>query len=210
MIPFFILIAFSSLASALTVNTPMAAVVCHGSPPPFFLSLIPGGRPTDGALKQFPPQQGTSYTWDNVSLAVGTSFTAALKDAKGQQAYSAPVTVQSGSDTSCVNDQVIEGNKEASGPASPSNSSPAPGIAAVDHNANAGTSSSPVAASPSTSAPSAAESTSAKSSQTAKSPNGSALASPAIKANSVGREVSSGAVVGMMVAVGLTSVWFLG
>lgn len=206
--PFVVLAVFIPAVSALTVNTPMAPVVCQplqitwspeGSSPPYYLSLIPAGQPSASALKQFPLQQGNSYTWEKVTLPVGTGFTVAMKDGNGQQVYSAPATVQDGSDSSCVNHDIKEG-KEASASGSATNSTSSPEVATT----NPGTSSSHAAAatgSPtlSNSAPVSHKSDTAKSSS-------SASPSQSIKANSVARDVSSGAIAGIMFAVCLTSV----
>ncbi|KAH9959606.1 hypothetical protein BC827DRAFT_493423 [Russula dissimulans] len=215
MIPLIILAASSSLASAFTINTPTNPVVCQplqftwsteGSQSPYFLSLLPGGQPTAPAFKQFPPQQGSSYVWV-VDLGVGTTFTALLKDGNGQQVYSAPATVQNGSDTSCVNDEVMEGKgASAPGPASLVNSSPqSPGVAAINHDA----SSNAAAASGSTafsSASAASASLKSATTTTTTKPSSGALPSQTVKSNSVALDVSSGAIVGIMFSVGLTSI----
>ncbi|KAF8501709.1 hypothetical protein F5888DRAFT_1262779 [Russula emetica] len=170
--PFVVLAVFIPAVSAFTVNTPMAPVICQplqitwsseGSSPPYYLSLIPAGQPSASALKQFPPQQGTSYTWEKVSLPVNTGFTVAMKDGNGQQVYSAPATVQEGNDSSCVNRDVKEGNETSTS-------------GSANHK-----------------------------SDTAKS-SSSASPSQSVKANSVARDISTGAFAGIMFAVGLTSV----
>jgi len=100
---------------ALTVNTPASVVECQptlfswsGGQAPYYLTLIPGGQSTAAAIKSFPTQTGTSYTW-NVDLQANTLFTIALKDNTGTTAYSDIVTVQPGSSISCVNTSVNEG-----------------------------------------------------------------------------------------------------
>jgi len=207
--PFIILAVILPLVSAFTVNTPTATVVCEplqftwsadGSQPPYYLSLIPAGQPSASPLKQFPTQDGTSYTWDKVTLGVGTSFTVSLKDSHGQQVYSAPATVQDGGDSSCVNRDVKEG-KEMSASGSATYTSASPGVAA----ANTGASSSP--ATGATSSPTSSNSASAShKSETAKPSNSGATPSLSVKANSVARDIPSGAIAGIMFAVGLTSV----
>ncbi|KAI0001498.1 hypothetical protein BJV74DRAFT_819037 [Russula compacta] len=216
MIPFVILAAFIHLASALTANTPMGAVVCQplhlgwtpdGSPPPYYLTLIPAGQPAGSPLKQFPPQQGNSYTWSEVTLGAGTSFTFCVKDGNGQQWYSGPATVQDGDDKSCVTNDVKEG-KEASASGSATPTSVYSGVAAVNHGTASGTSSSPSAAAASTPSPSITSPASPKS-EAVKGSGGSASPSQSGSAkanNSVARDISSGAVVGIMFAVGLTSI----
>ncbi|KAF8486160.1 hypothetical protein DFH94DRAFT_711071 [Russula ochroleuca] len=160
-------------------------------------NLQPAGQPSASALKQFPTQEGTSFTWEKVTLPVGTGFTVSLKDGHGQQVYSAPATVQDGGDSSCVSHDVKEG-KEASASGSATSTSVSPGVAAV----SPGTSSSPAA----TGSPTSSSSTPAShKSELAKS-SSSASPSQSVKANSVARDISSGVIAGIMFAVGLTSI----
>ncbi|KAI0288000.1 hypothetical protein BC826DRAFT_1188642 [Russula brevipes] len=212
---FAILAVLMPLASALTVNTPMGPVVCQplqitwsadNSQPPYYLALIPGGQPTERPFKQFPPQQGGSYTWPKVSLQPGTSFTVSLKDGNGAQVYSAPATVQDGSDKSCVNGEVMEGN-DTNSYSSANSTTATTGAVAVSHSGSTETSSHPTVAAANTPTSSSVASAGPKPG-TAKSSSGSASPSqpPSVKANSVSREISSGAIVGIMIAVGLTSV----
>ncbi|KAI0279740.1 hypothetical protein BGY98DRAFT_967186 [Russula aff. rugulosa BPL654] len=206
--PFIALAIFIPAVSALTVNTPMSPVACQplqitwspeGSSAPYYLSLIPAGQPSASALKQFPPQQGTSYTWEKVSLPVGTGFTVAMKDGNGQQVYSAPATVQDGGDSSCVNRDVKEG-KEASTSGSATNStSGAPDVATTNSGTSSGHAAAATGPTSSNSAPVSHKSDAAKS-------TGSASPSQSVKANSVARDISSGAIAGIMFAVGVTSV----
>jgi len=157
------------------------------------------GQPSASALKQFPPQQGTSYTWEKVSLPVNTGFTVAMKDGNGQQVYSAPATVQEGNDSSCVNRDVKEGN-ETSTSGSANSTSGAPDVATT----NSGTSS--IHAAAATGSPTSSNSAPVShKSDTAKS-SSSASPSQSVKANSVARDISTGAFAGIMFAVGLTSV----
>jgi cobalamin biosynthesis Mg chelatase CobN len=93
-------------------------------------------------------------------------------------------------------------------PRSPTHGSPDV-AAAVSHEGPSGTPSSPAAAAatgsvpvPASTAPGGPKQDAAKSSSGSASPT----QHPSVKANSVSRDVSSGAVVGMMIAVGLTSV----
>ncbi|KAI0649254.1 hypothetical protein C8Q79DRAFT_501300 [Trametes meyenii] len=71
-----------------------------GGVPPYYLSLVPAGQPSAQAIMQFPPQNGDSMTW-LVSLPPGTSFTSALRDSTGAQAFSDAQTVQPGTENSC-------------------------------------------------------------------------------------------------------------
>ncbi|KAH9986242.1 hypothetical protein BJV77DRAFT_67243 [Russula vinacea] len=206
----FVILAVSiPLVSALTVNTPTAPVVCEplqitwspeSSSPPYYLSLIPAGQPSASALKQFPPQEGTSYTWEKVTLPVGTGFTVSLKDGHGQQVYSAPATVQDGGDSSCVNHDVKEGKESSASGSATSSTSVSPGVAAV----NPETSSGSMAATTNSATSSSYVSASHKS-EAAKS-SSSASPSQSVKANSVARDISSGVIAGIMIAVGLTSI----
>ncbi|KAI9440046.1 hypothetical protein H4582DRAFT_1571495 [Lactarius indigo] len=212
--PFVLLTAFIALASALTVNTPASVVTCEplkltwdaaGSKSPFFLSIFPAGQPGVDALKQFPPQDGNSYTWDKVDLPPNTSFTVGLKDGDGNQAFSAPATVRAGSITNCANTEVAE-DKGTSSPSSLSSTTIAPGVAPATPSEGPTSSRAPVAAAtpysstapPSSNAPKTA----------AASPSGSNVSpsqSPGVKANSAARDTSS-AVIGIMIVVGVMSV----
>jgi len=136
--------AFASVLPAvlgqgqMTINTPPSAVECEptmfnwsGGTAPYYLSLIPGGQASASPLKEFPTQTGTSYTW-LVDLQANIGFTISLKDSTGQTAFSDIVTVQPGSDTSCVNAVIQEGgsttDSAATAPAAtpvPSSGSPA-------------------------------------------------------------------------------------
>ncbi|KAH9037800.1 hypothetical protein EDB85DRAFT_1934520 [Lactarius pseudohatsudake] len=97
-------------AQSLTVNTPLNVVVCQplqiswsGGTGPYFLSIHPGAAPDDPALADFGTQQGTSFTWTAVNFAVGTSLDITLRDSAGLISQSAPFTVQTGTDTACLN-----------------------------------------------------------------------------------------------------------
>ncbi|KAG6332760.1 hypothetical protein ID866_6334 [Astraeus odoratus] len=110
------LAAAVSAVHGLTINTPASVVACEptqftwdGGSAPYYLSLVPGGQPTASPIKQFPNQDGTSYTW-LVDLQAGTIFNIALKDSTGATSYSDIITIQSGSSTSCLNTAVEEGS----------------------------------------------------------------------------------------------------
>ncbi|KAH7907939.1 hypothetical protein BJ138DRAFT_1137362 [Hygrophoropsis aurantiaca] len=123
-------VAPAALAQQLTINTPKNAQCLAiyfteptqftwvGGQEPYYLSLTPGGQSMAAPIKQFPTQQGTTYTWE-CDLQAGTTFNIALKDNTGATAYSSIVTIQAGSDTSCVNTAVQEGGS-SSGSAAPS------------------------------------------------------------------------------------------
>ncbi|KIK95431.1 hypothetical protein PAXRUDRAFT_140693 [Paxillus rubicundulus Ve08.2h10] len=112
----------------MTINTPASVIECEptqfswsGGTPVYYLSLVPAGQPSAPPFKQFPTQSGTEYTW-NTDLGSGTSFTISLKDSTGLTAYSDIVTIQAGSDSSCLNSTVSEGGS-TSGSAAPSQTS---------------------------------------------------------------------------------------
>ncbi|PPQ69323.1 hypothetical protein CVT25_005924 [Psilocybe cyanescens] len=65
-------------------------------------SILPGGQPGAAALLDFGQQTGTSLTW-TVNITAGTSLGLVLRDSTGTVSQSAPFTVQSSSDTSCLN-----------------------------------------------------------------------------------------------------------
>jgi hypothetical protein len=99
--------ATSALAQ-LTINTPSNPVVCQpllitwsGGTPPYYLSILPGNQPTAQALENFPTQTGTSLTW-TVNIAVGTSIGFHIVDSTGASQDSAPFSILTGADTSCV------------------------------------------------------------------------------------------------------------
>ncbi|KAJ7781133.1 hypothetical protein B0H16DRAFT_608294 [Mycena metata] len=109
-------ISFTTLAVlipgiyGLTVNTPSESslVVCEpialtwtDGTAPYYVSIIPGGDTSASALETFASTSDTSLTW-TVDIAAGTSIAVQLKDSTGTIAYSDAVTIQSGSDTSCV------------------------------------------------------------------------------------------------------------
>ncbi|KAM0755270.1 hypothetical protein T439DRAFT_284165, partial [Meredithblackwellia eburnea MCA 4105] len=89
------------------VNTPAAVVQCQpvaitysGGTAPYFLSVIPGGQAGATPLVSFPSSATTtagSYTW-TVNIASGTSITFQIRDNTGTLAYSAPVTIQAGTE----------------------------------------------------------------------------------------------------------------
>ncbi|EPQ54064.1 hypothetical protein GLOTRDRAFT_139471 [Gloeophyllum trabeum ATCC 11539] len=124
------LVALVPAVLGLTVNTPTNVVACQpiqftwaDGTAPYFLSLVPGGQPSATAIQQFPTQQGTSFSWSQVTLAPNTAFTIVLKDSTGAQAFSDIVTVQSGSDLSCLNGSTsasVTGGASTTGGSSPS------------------------------------------------------------------------------------------
>ncbi|KAJ8589008.1 hypothetical protein M405DRAFT_768264 [Rhizopogon salebrosus TDB-379] len=106
-------------AFALTVNTPASVVECQptlfswsGGTGPYYLTLVPGGQSMAAPIKSFPTQTGTSYTWI-ADLQANTIFNIALKDSTGATSYSDIVTIESGSDITCVNTVVSEGGSSS-------------------------------------------------------------------------------------------------
>ncbi|KAI0346109.1 hypothetical protein BDW22DRAFT_1323204 [Trametopsis cervina] len=79
-------------------TTEPAMITWQGGQAPYYVSLIPAGQPSAAPLKQFPTQNGNSFTW-NVDMQPGTAFTTALKDSSGTIVYSGEQTILGGSDT---------------------------------------------------------------------------------------------------------------
>jgi len=204
--PFVFLTSFIALASALTINTPASVVTCEplkftwdagSSKSPFFISLFPAGQTGVDPLKQFPAQDGDSYTWDKVDLPPNTSFTTGLKDGDGNQAFSAPATVRAGSNTNCPNTY----GTDASSPTSSSSAKVDPGNSAATPSGGPTSSHAPAAAASPSSSTASSPSTGPKTA--AASPSGSNVSpsqSPGVKANWAARDRSS-AVIGMVMGL---------
>ncbi|KAK4330705.1 hypothetical protein RTBOTA2_006375 [Rhodotorula toruloides] len=101
-------LALAGLASAQTINTPTALYTCEpyqlswaGGSAPYYVRVLQGGTTSDVIETLVSAQSVTSYTW-NVNVPAGSSVTIGLTDSTGQSAYTAQVTVQAGSSTSCV------------------------------------------------------------------------------------------------------------
>ncbi|KAL4064528.1 hypothetical protein V8B97DRAFT_314088 [Scleroderma yunnanense] len=131
------IVAIVPAAFGLTVNTPGNVVECEpiqfqwsGGTPPYYLSLIPGGQTSAPPIKQFPNQDGTSYTW-LVDLPANTIFNIALKDSLGATSFSDIITIQAGSSTSCVNTTVQEGSSSSSPSGTASSSQTSTGTSAA-------------------------------------------------------------------------------
>ncbi|KDN48655.1 hypothetical protein RSAG8_02642, partial [Rhizoctonia solani AG-8 WAC10335] len=109
----FYVLFFSFIALVLTqadpsINTPASLVQCQpalltwtASNTPVWISVIPAGNPSAPPLMDLGKHSGTSMTW-NVDIPSGNSISMQLRDSIGAVAYSAPLTVQSGSDSSCI------------------------------------------------------------------------------------------------------------
>ncbi|ETW83041.1 hypothetical protein HETIRDRAFT_439593 [Heterobasidion irregulare TC 32-1] len=182
--------------STLTVNTPANVVVCQplqitwsGGTAPYFLSVLPGGDPSGSALEDFGQQTGTSFTWTKVNQPVGTSLGLTLRDSNGLTAQSAPFTVNSGSDTSC-----LTASASASGTASSASASGTSSSSAAVTSSAVGSSSvsSAVATTSTTPATTAASSASAASSAASTTrPASSATSSSASRSSSAASSAAS-------------------
>ncbi|CAE7230512.1 unnamed protein product [Rhizoctonia solani] len=91
-----------------SINTPASLVQCqptqltwNATHTPVWISCIPGGNPSAPPLKDLGQHNGTSLTWI-VDLPKDTLTTFQLRDMMGAVAYTAPLTVQGSSDSSCV------------------------------------------------------------------------------------------------------------
>ncbi|CAE7215251.1 unnamed protein product [Rhizoctonia solani] len=91
-----------------SINTPASLVQCQptqlswiATNTPVYISIIPGGNASAPALVDLGQQSGTSMTWA-VNITAGTSITCRITDANGAIAYSASVSVQSSSNSSCI------------------------------------------------------------------------------------------------------------
>ncbi|KAL5526594.1 hypothetical protein ACEPAF_8318 [Sanghuangporus sanghuang] len=67
----------------------------------YYFSVQPGGEPSAAALVDFGEQSGNSLTWV-VNIEAGTSIGLTIRDQTGTVANSAPLTVGSSSDSSCL------------------------------------------------------------------------------------------------------------
>ncbi|KAI8980168.1 hypothetical protein BD414DRAFT_551040 [Trametes punicea] len=112
--------AVSAQDQNFTINTPNPPTQCvpvqltwQGGDPPYFLAIIPGGQPQAPALQQYPGLTGTTFTW-SVNISAGQSVGFEVTDSQGHIAQSAPVTIQSSPDSSCLNGQ-SGGSSAASG-----------------------------------------------------------------------------------------------
>ncbi|KAG6917004.1 hypothetical protein DXG01_004269 [Tephrocybe rancida] len=194
---------------ALTINTPASVVQCQpvlftwqDGTAPYYLSLIPGGQASAAAIKTFPNQDGTSYTWPKVDIQANIGVTISLKDSTGAQAFSDIVTIGSSPDTSCLNASSSDSGSatstagDTSAPAS-SGTSPAAGATTTTAAATgiAGANTSHAATS---GAPSASKTTSAAATK-------STAANGASQSNAASSRSNAGAVglAGVMALAGL-------
>ncbi|OBZ72200.1 hypothetical protein A0H81_07793 [Grifola frondosa] len=174
------------------INTLSSVVECEpvqftwsGGASPYYLSLIPGGQPAAPAIKQFPVQNGNSYTW-NVDLPAGTTFTTSLKDSTGSIAYSDIQTVQPGPNASSV----TEGSIAAGTTMPPGNTAGVQGAAASTTGMNpvsSGSSQPSGSGTPRLAASSTITTeTSSKNSSTGSAPSATTSANAASRSSSIG------------------------
>ncbi|CAO1625709.1 unnamed protein product [Parajaminaea phylloscopi] len=120
----------ASAVNAATVNSPASLIQCQpaaiqwndAAAGDVYLSVVKGKDISGPALETFPTQSGTSgsYTW-KVDQPAGTELTFIVNDSTGKQNYSSQVTVNAGSDSSCLNGAAAA----AGGASSTASSSPA-------------------------------------------------------------------------------------
>ncbi|KAF9459582.1 hypothetical protein BDZ94DRAFT_1324652 [Collybia nuda] len=101
-------LATGALAQQFVLNTPSNVVVCEpilltwsGGEAPYFLVVEPANKPNGPALRDLGTQTGTQFTWI-VDIAAGTAISLSLRDSTGAILQSAPFTINSGPDTSCL------------------------------------------------------------------------------------------------------------
>ncbi|TFY73996.1 hypothetical protein EWM64_g10016 [Hericium alpestre] len=120
----------------LTVNTPANVVQCEpvqitwsSTTPPYYLSFVPANQPTAPAIKQFPPQQETSYTW-LVDLQANTNFCINTSVNEGPTGSSGS-SDSSPSNTSGGSSPTSSGGSSASKSSSASSTTSAPSTASA-------------------------------------------------------------------------------
>ncbi|KAL0580966.1 hypothetical protein V5O48_001058 [Marasmius crinis-equi] len=113
-------------SAAVTMNTPTNLVTCepvmlswNGGTAPYFLSLQDGNNFNGPAISRFEQQKTNSMSW-TVTVPAGKSVAFLLRDSSGQMSLTAPVSVQGGSQDSCVDHNI------SFAPASGSTSAAAP------------------------------------------------------------------------------------
>ncbi|KAF5342616.1 hypothetical protein D9611_001586 [Ephemerocybe angulata] len=163
-----ILGALAGAMAQVTVNTPLSVVVCQpvqftwtGGQAPYFFSILPGNQPTAPALVDFGKLDGTSQSW-TANLAPNTSIFLQVRDSNGALGQSGTITIQNGSDTSCV------GKPTSTTSGASSSTTPAGSSTPAATTTPAGSSTTSPAAGSSTSKPATTASTSAGASTTTK------------------------------------------
>jgi len=118
----FLLVGVFAQQNGVTVNSLEGVTVCRpsliswsGGTPPYFLSILPANQPNAQPLVDFGRQTSTSVTW-LVNLPAGTAGYLSLRDNTGAVGQSAPFTVATGSDTSCLSKTLsVSSGPEATG-----------------------------------------------------------------------------------------------
>ncbi|KAI0635911.1 hypothetical protein C8Q77DRAFT_1100354 [Trametes polyzona] len=159
-------------------------------------AIVPGGQPQAAALQQYANLQGTSFTWAT-NISAGTSINFALTDQTGATAQTAPVDIQPGPDSSCLNGQ-SSGSSSTDSAAASSGSATAPGASSTAAGATTGSSTASGAATTSGTATSGGSST-ASGTRSASGTSGST--SPSSSPNAAAGNVASAGVVGILGAV---------
>ncbi|PWN22014.1 hypothetical protein BCV69DRAFT_162201 [Microstroma glucosiphilum] len=138
-----------------------AAITWSGASGSVYLSVVLGDDVSSAAYVSFPTQSGASgsYTWSKVNVTSGQTVTFIVNDSTGAPNYSSQVTVNAGSDTSCL----------SSSSSSDSDSSSTSSAAAAAGTSSAASGSSSKSGSSSTSSAAAAASSTAASSGASKS-----------------------------------------
>ncbi|OCB84703.1 hypothetical protein A7U60_g8224 [Sanghuangporus baumii] len=99
---FAIVAAIGAAAQTLQIDTPACLSSSLGAVEKALITSVqPGGEPSAAALVDFGEQSGNSLTWV-VNIEAGTSIGLTIRDQTGTVANSAPLTVGSSSDSSCL------------------------------------------------------------------------------------------------------------
>ncbi|KAI9439974.1 hypothetical protein H4582DRAFT_2075325 [Lactarius indigo] len=201
-------------AQTVTVNTPLNVVVCQplqitwsggtvhadvstltlALPFLFSQSIHPGAAPNDPALVDFGTQQGTSFLWSAVNFPVGTSLDITLRDSAGQISQSAAFTIQTGSDTACLN--ASSSSSSASGGSTSPASSTTPTGTTPATSTPSSTATTPTVTTPATTKPSSS-STSSSSKASSSSTSSSSSSNAAVP---TGISYGAAGVIGAVVA----------
>ncbi|KAH9903102.1 hypothetical protein C8Q73DRAFT_785701 [Cubamyces lactineus] len=114
-------------------NPPRPPVQCQtfdfawrGNAPPFVFSVLSGQSP-HGTLEQFGGIGGPSYQW-SADIAAGTVIIFQISDGTGASVQTAPLTIQAGSDSSCL--------ASANDPQPQPSNSPSPTETPVQHSSS--------------------------------------------------------------------------
>ncbi|RPD60069.1 hypothetical protein L226DRAFT_560454 [Lentinus tigrinus ALCF2SS1-7] len=189
------------------INTPNPPTQCvptqftwTGGTAPYFLVINPGGVTGAAALQQYSGLTGTSFTW-STNITAGTSIGLALTDATGTTVQSAPVTIQSGPDNSCLTGETsATGTSTGTGSTSAATSATGTTSAGTGTTSAAGTSG--TATNPASGTSSRASGTSSGSgTATGSGSSTSASATGGSGSNGAASNVASAGIVGVLGAV---------